>query len=195
MVSAETLQLSMGGKGIAGNGTDNTILTLTLLGNIKIKAELAAYKRHKHYRRPKLWHSCRCAHESTTHQGHHSTRQENSLLTTAIVALSVFVATPPSVLAVDAVWLSTLVSIGNWNTGGNWSTSPSAPVNPGDTATFITSSQTSLFFSASATVESITFKAEANALGPLLSLCAHRKAFGLRRPGQRPEGSKAISYH
>jgi hypothetical protein len=52
-----------------------------------------------------------------------------------LVAVLLFVATSTQVLAVDAVWLLNPGS-GNWNTGTNWSTSPSAPVNPGDTAKF-----------------------------------------------------------
>jgi hypothetical protein len=74
-------------------------------------------------------------------------------------ALSLFVATP--VLAVNAVWLLSPGS-GIWNVGTNWSMS-SAPVNPGDTATFNTSIQTSLTLSAPATVESITFNPGASA--------------------------------
>src|ERR1700724_1017156 len=79
-----------------------------------------------------------------------------AVIHSCFVAVTVFVA-PPSMLAVDAVWLLNPGS-GVWNTGTNWSTSPSAPVNPGDTATFNTSTQTSLTLSSSATVESITFQ-------------------------------------
>jgi hypothetical protein len=57
-----------------------------------------------------------------------------------LVALLLFVATSTPVLAVDAVWLLN-PDTNNWNSGSNWSTSPSAPVNPGDTATFNTSAQ------------------------------------------------------
>jgi fibronectin-binding autotransporter adhesin len=84
------------------------------------------------------------------------------VLATSIVALSLLVATSPVVFAVDAVWLPNPGS-GVWNTGTNWSTSPSAPVNPGDTATFETSTQTSLTLSATTTVESITFSPGASA--------------------------------
>jgi outer membrane autotransporter protein len=76
-------------------------------------------------------------------------------------ALSLFVATSTPVLAVNAVWLLSPGS-GIWNVGTNWSMS-SAPVNPGDTATFNTSIQTSLTLSAPATVESITFNPGASA--------------------------------
>jgi hypothetical protein len=76
-------------------------------------------------------------------------------------ALSLFVATSTPVLAVNAVWLLNPGS-GIWNVGTNWSMS-SAPVNPGDTATFNTSIQTSLTLSAPATVESITFNPGASA--------------------------------
>jgi hypothetical protein len=79
-----------------------------------------------------------------------------------LVVLSLFVATPTQVFAVDAVWLLNPGS-GDWNTGSNWSTSPTAPVNPGDTATFNTSGQTSLTLSGNATVESITFQPGASA--------------------------------
>jgi outer membrane autotransporter protein len=78
------------------------------------------------------------------------------------IALSLFVATcTPAVLAVDAVWLVNPIS-GNWNTGANWSTSL-APIHPGDTATFNTSTLTSLTLSGAATVESITFNPGASA--------------------------------
>jgi autotransporter-associated beta strand protein len=76
-------------------------------------------------------------------------------------ALSLFVATSTPVLAVNAVWLLSPGS-GIWNVGTNWSMS-SAPVNPGDTATFNTSIQTSLTLSAPATVESTTFNPGASA--------------------------------
>jgi hypothetical protein len=79
-----------------------------------------------------------------------------------LAALSLFVATYSPMLAVDAVWLSEPGS-GDWNTGANWSTSPVAPVNPGDTATFNTSTQTSLTLSGNVTVESITFQPGASA--------------------------------
>lgn len=62
----------------------------------------------------------------------------------------------------DGVWLLNPRS-GNWNTGTNWSTSPNAPVNPGDTATFNTSTLTSLTLSSNATVETITFQPGASA--------------------------------
>src|SRR5262245_50339637 len=73
---------------------------------------------------------------------------------------------------------------GDWNTATNWS--PSAPVNPGDTATFNTSRQTSLTLSASATVDSITFKAEPaavtiNTQGHLLTM---QGAGIVNNPGQ-----------
>jgi outer membrane autotransporter protein len=79
-----------------------------------------------------------------------------------LAALSLFVATSTPALAVDAVWLSEPGS-GDWNTGTNWSTSPNAPVNPGDTATFNTSTRTSLTLSGGVTVESITFQPGASA--------------------------------
>jgi hypothetical protein len=79
-----------------------------------------------------------------------------------LVAVSLFLATSTQALAVDAVWLPNPGS-GVWNTGSNWSTSPIAPVNPGDTATFNTSTQTSLTLSSNATVESITFQPGASA--------------------------------
>jgi outer membrane autotransporter protein len=78
-----------------------------------------------------------------------------------LVALALFVAPSTPVLAVDAVWLSEPGS-GDWNTGTNWSTSPIAPVNPGDTATFKTSTQRSLTLSSNVTVESITFQSGAS---------------------------------
>jgi hypothetical protein len=89
------------------------------------------------------------------------------ILATAIrafgVALPLCVAlSTPAVLAVDAVWLVN-PRTGDWNTGTNWSTSPLAPVNPGDTATFNTSTLTSLTLSGAATVESITFNPGASA--------------------------------
>src|SRR5208282_1946645 len=79
-----------------------------------------------------------------------------------LVSLSLFVATSIPVLAVDAVWLLN-PDTNNWNSGFNWSTSPSAPVNPGDTATFNTSTVTSLTLSGNVTVESITFRLGASA--------------------------------
>jgi len=79
-----------------------------------------------------------------------------------LVALLLFVATSTPVFAVDAVWLLD-PDTNNWNSGFNWSTSPSAPVNPGDTATFNTSTQTSPTLSGNATVESITFNPGASA--------------------------------
>src|SRR5208282_2088831 len=79
-----------------------------------------------------------------------------------LVSLSLFVATSIPVLAVDAVWLLN-PDTNNWNSGFNWSTSPSAPVNPGDTATFNTSTVTSLTLSGNVTVESITFRPGASA--------------------------------
>jgi hypothetical protein len=78
-----------------------------------------------------------------------------------IVALLLFVTTATPVLAVDAVWLFSPLS-DVWNTGTNWAP-PSAPVNPGDTATFNTSTQTSLILSRSITIESITFEPAASA--------------------------------
>jgi outer membrane autotransporter protein len=79
-----------------------------------------------------------------------------------LVALLLFVATSTPVLAVDAVWLLN-PGTNNWNSGSNWSTSPSVPVNPGDTATFNTSTVTSLTLSGNVTVESITFNPGASA--------------------------------
>ena len=73
------------------------------------------------------------------------------------IALPPYIATCTPVLALDAVWLSEPGS-GDWNAGANWSTSPSAPVNPGDRATFNTSTQTLLDLSGGVTVESITFQ-------------------------------------
>ncbi|HTD15352.1 MAG TPA: autotransporter domain-containing protein [Chthoniobacterales bacterium] len=81
-----------------------------------------------------------------------------ALLTT----LTLFIATSARMLAVDAVWLGEPRS-GDWNTGTNWSTSPAAPVNLGDTATFNISTQTSLTLSGGVTVESITFQPGASA--------------------------------
>src|ERR1700733_477212 len=78
-----------------------------------------------------------------------------------LVALSLFVATSTPVLAVNAVWLLNPFD-GGWNNYYNWS-SLSAPVNPGDTATFNTSTLTSLTLSGVATVESITFNPGASA--------------------------------
>jgi outer membrane autotransporter protein len=79
-----------------------------------------------------------------------------------LVGLSLFVPASVPVFAVDGVWLLNPDS-GDWNTGTNWSTSPNAPVNPGDTATFNSSTQTSLTLSSNATVESITFQPGASA--------------------------------
>jgi autotransporter-associated beta strand protein len=79
-----------------------------------------------------------------------------------LVLMSLFVATSAPAPALDAVWLVN-PSSGDWNTGTNWSTSPSAPVNAGDTATFDTSTQTSLSLSSNVTVESITFQPGASA--------------------------------
>jgi outer membrane autotransporter protein len=88
-----------------------------------------------------------------------------SILATSIhaflVALSLLVATSTPVFAVDAVWLLN-PETNNWNSGFNWSTSPSAPINPADTATFNTSTQNSLTLSG-VTVESITFNPQASA--------------------------------
>ena len=97
-----------------------------------------------------------------------TTRPTNKLpgiLATSIralfVVLALVVVTSNPVFAVDAVWLPNPGS-GDWNTGTNWSTAPVAPVKAGDTATFNTSTQTSLTLSG-VTVESITFNPEASA--------------------------------
>src|SRR5271167_4578678 len=82
-----------------------------------------------------------------------------------MLSLTIMMALPTfqgMVLAVDAVWVPNPED-GDWNLGTNWSTSPSAPVSPGDTATFNTSTVTSLFLTGNATVESITFNPGASA--------------------------------
>ncbi|MBV8899999.1 MAG: autotransporter-associated beta strand repeat-containing protein, partial [Verrucomicrobia bacterium] len=79
-----------------------------------------------------------------------------------LIALSLSVVTPSSVLAVSAVWLLNPGS-GDWNPGTNWSTSPVAPVTAGDTATFNISTVTSLTLSGSVTIGSITFQPGASA--------------------------------
>ena len=61
-------------------------------------------------------------------------------------------ATVPSTLA---TWLNAPASA-DWNTGTNW-LGGIAPVNPGDTATFNTSTNTSPTLSANVTIDSITF--------------------------------------
>ena len=67
-------------------------------------------------------------------------------------------ATVPSTLA---TWLNAPASA-DWNTGTNWS-GGIAPVNPGDTATFNTSTNTSPTLSANVTIDSITFNLGASA--------------------------------
>ena len=62
---------------------------------------------------------------------------------------------PTPAFAVDAVWLTNAPS-GVWNLGTNWSNGI-APVNPGDTAAFNTSTQTSPTINAPVTINSITF--------------------------------------
>jgi hypothetical protein len=76
-------------------------------------------------------------------------------LATAIVALLLFAATSTPVFAVDAVWLPIPSGTPNsdWNEGGNWDTSV-APEKAGDTATFKTSTVTSLTLSAITTYPS-----------------------------------------
>jgi autotransporter-associated beta strand protein len=77
------------------------------------------------------------------------------------IALFLLVTTSIRAPAVDGIWLPDPGS-GDWNTGTNWSTSPLAPVNPSDTATFNTSATTSLTLSANVAVESITFNPRAS---------------------------------
>jgi autotransporter-associated beta strand protein len=85
----------------------------------------------------------------------------------ALLALILFVAmAAPALAQVNAVWGSgspTPPPIdGNWNSGGNWE-GGIAPVNAGDTATFNTSTITSLFLSGAVTVNSVTFNSGADA--------------------------------
>ena len=70
-------------------------------------------------------------------------------------------AVPIPALAVDATWLNAPASV-DWNSGINWS-GGSAPVNPGDTATFATSTQSSPTLSGNVTITSITFNPGASA--------------------------------
>ena len=67
---------------------------------------------------------------------------------------------PTPAFAVDAVWLPSAPS-GVWNLGTNWNIGI-APVNPGDTATFNTSTQTSPTINAPVTINSITFNSGAS---------------------------------
>lgn len=100
--------------------------------------------------------------KATTRPADQLKRAQAASIGALLVALSLFIATSTLVLAVDAVWLPVPAS-GDWNTGTNWSTSPVAPVDPGDTATFNTSTVTSLTLLGNATVESITFNPGASA--------------------------------
>ncbi|HEY2714548.1 MAG TPA: putative Ig domain-containing protein [Chthoniobacterales bacterium] len=82
------------------------------------------------------------------------------LVASSIGALLLFIAMAASALAVDAVWLTSPGSF-DWNTDANWAP-PTAPVNPGDTATFNVSSQTLVDLSADVTIDSITFSSDAS---------------------------------
>ncbi len=71
---------------------------------------------------------------------------------------------PTPAFAVDAVWLTNPPS-GNWNSGENWQPT-NAPVNPGDTASFNTSTNTVPTLSPApnvVTINSITFNPGASA--------------------------------
>jgi hypothetical protein len=77
-----------------------------------------------------------------------------------IAPLLLFMAMPAAALAVNAVW-NTNPSSSSWNEGVNW-TPAMAPVNAGDTATFNSSTTTSLYCS-DVTVNSMTFNPGASA--------------------------------
>ena len=74
---------------------------------------------------------------------------------TAVGCFLLFIAMAAPALAVDAVWDMNPGS-GEWNMGNNWA-SGTAPVNAGDTATFNTSTMTSLFLTDAVTIDSMTF--------------------------------------
>ena len=92
--------------------------------------------------------------------------KNHGFFATALGALLLFVAMAAPALAEDAVWGSgnpTPPPIdGNWNSGGNW-VGGIAPVNAGDTATFNTSTITSLELSGTVTIDSMTFNSGASA--------------------------------
>jgi len=87
--------------------------------------------------------------------------KNRGFVATVLGALLLFVAIAAPALAVDALWDMNPGS-GEWNMGENW-TGGTAPVNPGDTATFNTSTMTSLFLSGGVTIDSMTFNAGASA--------------------------------
>src|SRR5438552_45133 len=80
---------------------------------------------------------------------------------TALGALLLFVAMATPALAVDSIW-NTSPQDSFWNEGINWNTGIT-PVNPGDTATFNTSSITSLNLSGNVTIDSMTLNSGADA--------------------------------
>jgi outer membrane autotransporter protein len=73
----------------------------------------------------------------------------------AVCCFLLFIAIAAPALGVDAVWDMNPGS-GEWNMGSNWA-SEIAPVNAGDTATFNTSTMTSLFLTGDVTINSMTF--------------------------------------
>ena len=99
---------------------------------------------------------------------------------TAVGCFLLFIAMAAPALAVDAVWDMNPGS-GEWNMGDNWA-SGTAPVNAGDTATFNTSTMTSLFLTDDVTIDSMTFNPGASAFYDrhvrkffFFRRCRHRK--------------------
>jgi outer membrane autotransporter protein len=90
--------------------------------------------------------------------------KRHGFFATALGSLLLFVTIAAPALAVDAVWNCCPPS-NDWNTGGNW-TPAMAPVNPGDTATFNSSSSSSTTFlvlSGDVKIDSMTFDLGASA--------------------------------
>ncbi|MEY2526128.1 MAG: large repetitive protein [Verrucomicrobiota bacterium] len=84
-----------------------------------------------------------------------------SLLTTALILSQPILFVGSVAAATNAVWKSVPGS-GDWNTGTNW-VSGAAPLFPGDTATFNTSSQLSVSLSSDVSVDTLTFNSGASA--------------------------------
>jgi autotransporter-associated beta strand protein len=79
----------------------------------------------------------------------------------AVGSFLLFIAMAAPALAVDGLWDMNPGS-GEWNEGDNWA-GGTAPVNAGDTATFNTSTITSLFLTDDVTINSMTFNSGADA--------------------------------
>jgi outer membrane autotransporter protein len=81
--------------------------------------------------------------------------KNRGFLATAVCCFLLFIAMAAPALALDAVWDMNPGS-GEWNMGNNWA-GGTAPVNAGDTATFNTSTMTSLFLTGDVTIDSMAF--------------------------------------